>query len=92
MAITITINGKSLKEISEKELDKKHEQQKAVIELSNSYEEANEYIEQTLGLITLHKKIEYLKRNFNISFIGHDIKTFDDYKIALTAIVDKKWH
>lgn len=82
----------SIKSLKDKQNLRK-EQEKAIIELSNSFEEANNFLELNLGLVSLHSKIKYLQENFNIEFIGHNIEnTFDDYRILLTSIIDAKWH
>ena len=70
----------------------KKEQEKAIIELCSSFEEANNFLEQNLGLLTTHKKIEYLVKNFDVEITGHLIgNTYDEYVILLSCILDKKW-
>lgn len=69
------------------------EQEKAIIELSNDFKEANDFLEFKLGLISTHSKIEYLTKNFNVSFVGHEIEnSYDNYIIILTSIINKKWN
>lgn len=70
----------------------KTEQEKAIIELSSSFEEANNFLEQKLGLLTTHRKIEYLVKNFDVQFVGHSLgNSYDEYVILLSCILDKKW-
>lgn len=81
----------SIKSLKDKQNLRK-DQEKAIIELSSSFEEANNFLELNLGLISLHSKIEYLKENFDIEFVGHEIEnSFDDYKILLNSIINNKW-
>ena len=63
-----------------------------LIELSLSFEEADQVIEQYTGLKTDKEKIAYLRGMFDCRIIGRtgtDIHT--DYVALLTAIINEKW-
>ena len=70
----------------------KREQIKALIELSSSFEEANEVLEQYTANSEYKQKIAYLQGMFDCEIVGRHIDNEEaDYKALLTSIVDKKW-
>ena len=63
-----------------------------LIELSVSFEEADQVIEEFTGLKTDSEKIAYLRGMFDCRIIGrtgNDLHT--DYVALLTAIINQKW-
>lgn len=65
---------------------------KVLIELSNSFEEADEVIEKYTGYTSFETKIAYLKGMFDCSIVGGEGGSLEaDYIALLTAIVDHKW-
>ena len=66
---------------------------KALIELSNTIEEANEVIEKYTELETVKEKIAFLKGMFDWKIIDKKETDSDEmiYNIALNAIISKKW-
>lgn len=72
--------------------DMERKQIKALIELSNSFEEANEVIEKYTGYTSFETKIAYLKGMFDCSIVGEERDSLEvDYIALLTAIVNYKW-
>lgn len=70
----------------------KREQIKALIELSNSYEEANEIIEKYAKLYTYEEKIAYIRGMFNCEIFHTTIDSKEsDYIALLTTIINQKW-
>jgi len=72
----------------------KREQIKALIELSNSFEEADEVIQKYAGFKTTKEKIAFIKGMFDVKIISHpkDILDEDVYRLLLTAVVESKWN
>ena len=76
----------------------KRERVKALIELSNSVEQADEIIIRE-GFITVKEKIAFLKGMFDFTVIGrHREEMLDeeernkmDYYSILSAIINAKW-
>lgn len=65
---------------------------KALIELSNSYEEANQIIEKHTPYKEYGNKIAYLQGMFDCEIIRSHIESEEaDYIALLTSIVEKKW-
>lgn len=70
----------------------KRKQIKALIELSSSFEEANDIIEKYTDLRSYGQKIAYLQGMFDCEIVGHDTKDVEvDYVAILTSIVEHKW-
>lgn len=70
----------------------KREQIKALIELSSSYEEANQIIEKYTPHKEYGNKIAYLQGMFDCEIVGRNIESEEaDYVALLTSIVEKKW-
>ena len=71
----------------------KRQNVKALIELSNTVEEANEVIEKYTDLETVKEKIAFLKGMFDWEIIDKKETDSDEmiYNIALNAIISKKW-
>ena len=70
----------------------KREQIKALIELSTTYEEANEIIDTFTSCKDFAQKIAYIQGMFNCEIVGRHIEDEEaDYMALLTSIVDKKW-
>ena len=71
----------------------RREQVKALIELSPTFEEADEVIEEYVGLETVKEKIAFLKGMFEWEIIDQEAKDSDEinYTIALNCIISKKW-
>lgn len=65
---------------------------KALIELSSSYNDANEIIEKYVGLKTYAEKIDYVRGMFDCEIFS---KTDDneevDYIALLTSVIESKW-
>lgn len=71
----------------------KREQIKALIELSTSYEKANEIIEKYVGLKTYAEKIAYLRGMFDCEIFSRtDDDEEVDYIALLTSVIESKWH
>ena len=71
----------------------RREQIKALIELSTSFEEADNVIETYTGNKSYPQKIAYLQGMFDCEIIGHHIENEEaDYKALLTSIIEKKWN
>jgi len=65
---------------------------KALIELSNSFEEADNIIETYTDCKKYIQKIAYLQGMFDCEIVGrHIINEEADYKALLTSIINKKW-
>lgn len=70
----------------------RREQIKALIELSNSFEEANEVIETYTPNKSYAQKIAYLQGMFDCEIVGRHIDSEEaDYMALLTSIIDRKW-
>lgn len=70
----------------------KRDQIKALIELSNSYEEANEVIEKYVGLKTYEEKIAYVRGMFDCEIFHTTIDSKEtDYIALLTSVLNRKW-
>lgn len=70
----------------------KQEQIKALIELSNSYNEANEIIEKYTNFKTYSEKIDYITKMFDCEIFSKNTNDDEaDYVALLTSVVDKKW-
>lgn len=70
----------------------RREQIKALIELSASYEDANEVIEKYVGLKTYAEKIAYLRGMFDCEIISRTEENEEvDYIALLTSVVESKW-
>ena len=70
----------------------RNKQIKALIELSNSFEDANEIIEKYVGLKTFAEKIAYIRGMFNCEIFSRtDDNEEVDYIALLTSIVNSKW-
>lgn len=68
------------------------EQIKALIELSSSFDEANEVIEKYTNYASFEAKIAYLQGMFDCNIVGREGESLEvDYIALLTAIVDHKW-
>ena len=70
----------------------RRERIKALIELSASYEEANEVIEKYVGLKTYAEKIAFIKGMFDCEIFS---RTYDDIEVdyitLLTSVIENKW-
>jgi hypothetical protein len=74
---------------------------KAMIELSNTWEEADKIIQEFTPCKKTNEKLAYLYGMFDVSIIasyngseddGSEDKTIEnDYKSVLSAIVNQKW-
>jgi hypothetical protein len=68
---------------------------KAMIELSDTCEEANKIIEELAGITVLQQKLGYIMGMFDVSVVGRtgggDDDEENDYVAMLSAIVNKKW-
>ena len=66
---------------------------KALIELSNTIEEADKVIEEHTNLKTVKEKIAFLKGMFDWEIIDQKETDSDEmiYQIALDAIISEKW-
>lgn len=73
----------------------KRKQIKALIELSSSYDEANQIIETYAVLSDVSnyaQKIAFLSGMFDCEIIGRSIDSEEaDYKALLTSIIEQKW-
>ena len=70
----------------------KREQIKALIELSSTFEEANEVIEKYAQMTEYGQKIAYLQGMFDCEIVGRHIESEEaDYIALLTSIIDRKW-
>ena len=70
----------------------RREQIKALIELSDSFESADEIITTYTENRTYSQKIAYLQGMFDCEIIGrHGESEEADYMALLTSIVDQKW-
>ena len=70
----------------------KREQIKALIELANSVEEADEIIETYTPYKQYSSKIAYLQGMFDCEIVGRHIENEEaDYKALLTSIIEMKW-
>lgn len=71
----------------------KREQIKALIELSSSFEEADNVIETYTNNTAYSQKIAYIQGMFDCEIVGRHIDDEEaDYIALLTSIVDKKWN
>lgn len=68
---------------------------KAMINLSSTFEEANEVIEEYAELndnTDYSQKLAYLKGMFDCQIIGRNIESAEaDYVAMLTSIIEQKW-
>jgi hypothetical protein len=68
---------------------------KAMIELSDTWEEADKVIEEFAGIQDIPQKIGYMKGMFDVSVVGRTSAEDDqakyDYIVMLSAIANKKW-
>jgi hypothetical protein len=68
---------------------------KVMIELSDTWESANEVIEEFAGIQDIPQKLGYIKGMFDVSVVGRTDTAADrdkyDYIAMLSAIVNKKW-
>lgn len=65
---------------------------KTLIELSTSFEQANEVIEMYTDYSTDEERIAYLQGMFDCKIIGRsNSDAHTDYVALLTAIVNQKW-
>lgn len=67
---------------------------KALIELSYTFEEADQIIAQYVGFQTTKEKIAYIKGMFDVEIIDHPNDTPDEdaYRLLLTAVLESKWN
>lgn len=67
---------------------------KALIELSTSFEEADEVIKKYTDFKDLKEKIAYIKGMFDVEILDSKKDDPDEliYRLLLTAVVEKKWH
>ncbi|MCM1106920.1 MAG: hypothetical protein NC355_08245 [Blautia sp.] len=73
----------------------KRKQIKALIELSGTYEEANQIIE-TYAVLSdksnYSQKIAFLSGMFDCEIVGRNVESEEaDYKALLTSIIEQKW-
>ena len=74
-----------MKEISRKDI-------KTLIELSTSFEEADEVLRNYTDFQSDIERIAYLRGLFDCKIVGRSEENIHtDYVAILTAIVDKKW-
>jgi hypothetical protein len=68
---------------------------KTLIELSNTWEEADKMIEEFANIQDISQKLGYIKGMFDVSVIGKTSieknQARNDYVAMLSAIVNKKW-
>ena len=68
---------------------------KSLINLSNTFEEANEVIETYAGLddnSDFSQKLAYLKGMFDCQIVGRNVESTEaDYVALLTYIIEQKW-
>jgi hypothetical protein len=70
---------------------------KAMIELSDTWKNADEVIEKFAGIQDTLQKLGYIKGMFDVSVVGRTDTDADadrdkyDYIAMLSAIVNKKW-
>jgi len=70
----------------------KRRQIKALIELSTTYEEANEIIDTYTSCKDFAQKIAYLQGMFDCEIVGRNIEDEEaDYITLLTSIINMKW-
>lgn len=71
----------------------KREAIKAMIELSTSFEQADEIIETYTGFTLYPQKIAYLQGMFDCEIVGRNIEDEEiDYTALLTSIIEAKWN
>jgi hypothetical protein len=68
---------------------------KAMIELSDTWEDADQIVEEFAGIKDLSGKLAYISKMFNASVVGRmaggDNPEKYDYVAMMSAIVNKKW-
>ena len=65
---------------------------KMLIELSSSYNDANDVIEKYVGLKNYAEKIAYIRGMFDCEIFSRtDDNEEVDYIALLTSVVEKKW-
>jgi hypothetical protein len=70
---------------------------KAMIELSDTWEEADKIIREFAGITDLQQKLGYIMGMFDVSVVGRTDADGDmngaeyDYIAMLSAVVNKKW-
>jgi hypothetical protein len=68
---------------------------KTMIELSDTWDEADKVIEEFAGIQDLPQKLGYIRGMFDVSVIGRtgsdNGRDWYDYIAMLSAIVNKKW-
>ena len=65
---------------------------KMLIELSSSYNDANDVIEKYVGLKNYAEKIAYIRGMFDCEIFSRtDDNEEIDYIALLTSVVEKKW-
>lgn len=73
----------------------REEQIKALIELSDTYEEANAVIEKYAPLTdksSYAEKIKYITSKFDCEIVGRNVESEEaDYIALLTTIIKRKW-
>ncbi len=77
------------------ELHMNRRQIKAMINLSSTFEEANEVIEKYAELsnsFDYAQKLAFLKGMFDCQIVGRSVESTEaDYVAMLTSIVEQKW-
>lgn len=71
---------------------------KSLVEMAESFEDADRIIVKFTDLRTTKEKLDFLFENFDVAIVGansskkdKESKLLTDYEAVLTAIVNKKW-